>query len=219
MAAPRICVISSGLDRFHEPCTHILKKQIGLDKTPIDFYGMFWQPVNDDKLNQYVQGFANATIWTSPQRSFDDIPNAPKPPETNVKNFLSMIWGKYLLGQQMAEHGIWEKYDIFLYCRPDVCFDNVLDLAALQPHLAEYDLFIPTNGQWRGGINDQVCFGGRKLAVALSLFPEVTRYIQDGVLLHPETMLLHHLTKNGVRLAQFPIQNFIFRSETRFHVG
>lgn len=216
---PRICVLSSGLDRFHKPCSDIFKKQISLSQYPIDFYGMFWQPVNNEKLNDHAQGFRQSTIWTAPQRPFEDLPNLNKPPETNIKNFFSMAWGKWLLGNQMTIDGIWDQYDIFLYCRPDVCFDNSIYLPAIMEHLQSYDIFFPNNGHWRDGVNDQIAFGGRKMEVYLNLFQEILNYITQGIVVHPETMLKHHLLSHGLRIAQYPIQNYIFRDETRFHVG
>ncbi len=215
----RICVISSGLDRFHKPCSDIFKKQIGLDSHPIDFYGLFWKPVNDAKMADHLEGFRSATIWTAPQRTFDDIPNVPKPPETNVKNVLSMLWGKWLLGHHMTLEHVWDKYDLFLYCRPDVCFDNRLNWKLIWESMDNFDLLLTTNGHWRDGVNDQVAIGNRKLEVYLNLFAEFTNYIGEGVILHPETLLKHHLLRQGIRIAQYPAQNVIFRDETRFHIG
>jgi hypothetical protein len=215
----RICVITSGIGRFYDPCTFIVKKQLGLERNSIDFFGLLWEPVNDEQLKSYTNGFRHSTIWSSPQRQFDDLPDVYKAPETILKNFLSMSWGRWLLFQQMTQNNIWEQYDVFIYCRPDVCFNHSLNFSEMSTLLESHDLLVPSNGHWRGGINDQVAFGGRELATYLNMFPKIVQYIGDGVLLHPETMLLHHLNLNGVRHFKLPIVNYLFRSESEFSTG
>ena len=130
-----------------------------------------------------------------------------------------MIWGRWLLNQQLTEMNIWDQYDIFIYCRPDVCFDNRIYLPSLVQGLAENDILVPTNGHWRDGLNDQVCFGGRKMQVYLNLYQDVIQYVNGGVWMHPETLLKHHLEHHGVRVGQYPLQSFIFRDEAWFHLG
>jgi hypothetical protein len=220
MENSKICVLSSGLPRFQESCIEIFKKQIGVYSKSVDFYGLFWEPVSDYELKEkYLQGFNKIKIWTYPQRSFDDFPEVYKAPETNVKNFLSMVWGRWLLNRNIVENNLWNDYEIFIYIRPDVCFDNALDLNNLEPILVNNDLLFPSNGHWRNGINDQTFFGGRKLESALTLFGEIVNYVNEGVILHPETMLLHHLIKKNIRIVKYPIQNYIFRSNIAFNIG
>jgi hypothetical protein len=218
-ALPRICVISSGQDRVHKTCSDLFKKQILSHILPIDFYGLFWSPWDQEKLAQHLTGFRKNTIWTSPPRQFEECPDITSPPETKLKNFLSMAWGRWLLNQQMTENNIWDKYDIFIYCRPDVCFDNKIFLPSLIKGLAENEILFPMNGHWRDGLNDQVCFAGQKMQVYLNLFQDLAQYVSQGVLMHPETLLKHHMTHYNVRIAQYPLQSFIFRDEAWFHLG
>jgi hypothetical protein len=216
---PRICLISSGLDRFYESNTLLLKKQLGLDLIPIDFYGLFWEPVNSLKINAFSNGFHTSTVWTKPQRSFEDFNGINKAPETNTKNFLSMAWGRWLLAQQMKQYEIWDQYDIFIYCRPDVCLNSPINFDELLPILEKFDILVPSNGHHRGGVNDQLAIGGQKMFTYLNLFSEIANYIGEKILFHPETMLLHHLKVHDVQLAAYPFVNFIFRSDTKFDIG
>jgi len=220
-ASPRICVISSGLDRVYDNCSDIFKAQIALSKIPIDFYGLFWQPVDNGKMQKHLQGFHKTVLWTAAQREFGDLSSLVKHHETNAHNFFSMAWGKWLLGHHMTEQKIWDQYDVFVYCRPDVCFDAAIDLPSIFRQLQFQDIFIPLNGNdyWEGGVNDQVCFGGRGLSVYLNMFEHIVDYLKEGVVLHPETLLKHHLMKNDVRVAVYPVQSFLFVNETRFHRG
>lgn len=216
---PRICLLSSGLDRFYETSTNLLKKQLRVELIPIDFYGLFWEPVDLSKLNSFTNGFQKCTVWTSPQRAFENFENVNKAPETNIKNFLSMSWGRYLLFQQMNNYDIWNQYDIFIYCRPDICLNCPLDYNYISSILDKNDLLIPSNGQWRGGVNDQFAVAAQKMSVYLNLFPQIIKYIGESILFHPETMLMHHLKANDVQWATYPIQNFIFRNEDQFALG
>jgi dTDP-glucose pyrophosphorylase len=216
---PRICVLSTGLDRFHKSCSDKFKKQIGVHQHPIDFYGMFWQPVDEEKLNNYLKGFNRTIVLSAPQREFPDIPNVLKPPETNVKAFLSMAWGRRLLGHHMTENNLWDQYDLFIYCRPDVCFDHEIDYQQLLHYFESYDLCVPTNGHWRGGVNDQACFSGKMMPIYLNFFADIEKYMKQLIMFHPETLLKHHLVDHGVRIAQYPIRSIIYRDEMNWQPG
>ena len=218
-SAPRICFISSGFDRFYDTSTRLLKKQVGLDLTTIDYYGLFWEPVNSLKINEFINGFHKSTVWTAPQRFFEDLAEINKAPETNIKNFLSMTWGRWLLAQQMNQYEIWDKYEIFIYCRPDVCINSLINFDQLLPMLEKTDILVPLNGHHRGGVNDQLAIGGRKMFTYLNLFPQIASYINEKILFHPETMLLHHLKIHNVRLAVYPFESYIFRSDINFQLG
>lgn len=212
-------MLSSGLDRIHKPCSDILKNQILYPGLPVDFYGLFWEPWNQEKMEYHTKGFRQSTLWTAQPRDFSNFEVAFKPPETNVRNFLSMAWGRWLLDRQMTELGLWDQYDIFMYIRPDVCFGNKLFLPSIMHLMDSFDLFMPGNGHWREGINDQVCFGGRKLSIYLKLFEDIPKYMTEGLIFHPEIMLKHHLIRHGINAAEYPLQNFIFRNESWFHIG
>lgn len=216
---PRICLISSGLDRFYESNTLLLKKQIGVDLVSIDFYGLFWEPVNSLKVNKFLKGFNKSSVWTAPQRIFEDLGNIYKAPETNTKNFLSMAWGRWLLAQQLHLNEIWDQYEIFIYSRPDICLNSMINYNQILQILEKTDIIVPSNGHHRSGVNDQLAIGGRKMFTYLSLFPEIIKYIRENILFHPETMLLHHLKVNDIKIATHPISNFIFRSDTQFNLG
>lgn len=101
-----------------------------------------------------------------------------KAPETNVKNFLSMIWGRYLLLQKMNEDRIWDEYGIFIYCRPDVCLNSPLDYGYISSALQTYDPIVPSNVQWRGGINDKFAIGGKKISIYLDLLTHIIKYTE-----------------------------------------
>ena len=220
MDGMRICVISSGLDRFRKSCGDKFKQQVGVAKHPIDYYGLFWYPVESPIAHDYVKGFRRIVIWTTPQREFNDLPEGVlQAAETKPKNFFSMALGKHLLGDQLTIQHLWEQYDLFIYARPDICFDLQLEYVDIWEQLQSTDLLFPSNGHWRGGVNDQVCIGNRQMKSYLGLFAKLDQYIRDGVMVHPETMLKHHLTVERIRWSSYAVQNYIFRDEDSFQLG
>lgn len=218
-APPRICVLSSGLARVYKSCADIVKKQIGLPELPIDYYALFWDMDSITSLQDYTLDFRSSTLWSSPQRDFSEFPDINKAPETKLQNFFSMCYGRWLLAKTMRENGIWDNYDVFLYVRPDVCFDRPIDLAALLEFSNKNYIFLPANGHWRGGFNDQTAWGGRSMEVYLRLFEHLWDYVKEGVLLHPETMLKHHLARSGISVHISSTQSIIFRNETMILLG
>jgi hypothetical protein len=217
---PRVCVISSGIGRFFKRCSDLFHEQLQQTGVQIDFHGLFWEPLDQDGLSHYTKNFRKSEVHTSPIRLFNPCEiTAQKAPETNVGNFFSMAWGRYLLCRKMIDSGGFNRYDIFIYARPDVCLSKPINIAALKEYLTGYDILVPKNGHHRNGMNDQFCIANRQVAAYLSLFEFIPKYINDGVLLHPETMLKHHIATCGVRVAAIQIDSVIFRGETEFQLG
>ena len=217
---PRVCVVTSGQARLFQTCLDLLGNQLGLTQQPVDLLGLFWDDADLDKVRAATTGFRETTIWTHPRVQFsDDLSGYAKPPETNVHNFLSMIWGRRLLLDRLRESGAFERYDLFLFVRLDTCFNRPLDYAAMAAQLQAHDVLLPVNGHWRDGWCDQfVAARAPALQVWLGLADRVKAYLAEGVLLHPETLLKHHLVAAGLRQASL-VTTFIWRGESTFNVG
>jgi hypothetical protein len=219
-APPRICVVTSGQARIFRTCTDLLKRQLGVAEHPIDFHALFWDDADLDKTREALAGFRETTLWTHPRVQFnEDFSAYAKPPETNVHNFLSMIWGRRLLLDKLREAGAFERYDLFVFVRLDTCFNRPLDYAAIASLLQQHSALLPVNGHWRDGWSDQF-FAGRSAALQtwLGFADRVKGYLAEGVLLHPETLLKHHMVSNGLHAAPL-ITTFIWRSDVVFNVG
>jgi hypothetical protein len=218
-AAPRICVVTSGVARIYRTCTDLLCRQLGVAERAIDFHALFWDDADLDSVNQALAGFRSTTVWTSPRVQFEDLSAYPKPPETNVHNFLSMIWGRRLLRERLLEQGVFDRYDLILYVRLDTCFNKPLDYAVIDEKLRDHDVLLPVNGHWRDGWCDQFCAGRPPaLLTYLSFADRVKSYLAEGVLLHPETLLKHHMVQHGLRPAPL-LTTYIWRSDVVFNVG
>jgi hypothetical protein len=111
-------------------------------------------------------------------------------------------------------------FNAFCYTRPDVCLNDQISENLLNS-LADGNLYVPKNGHWRNGINDQFVLGRfPELKTYLSLYSKIsTYYHQKLVSLHPELMLHHHLKVNGLIANKLTCDNVIFRSEFKFAIG
>lgn len=228
-AKKRVCVITSGNVRVIDPCTGILLKQLRAAGHPIDFHAVFWDDSDLDAARAALSGLDSLTFWTVPRVNFvEDLSAYPKSPEVVVHNFLSMTWSRIQLRRKLEEHGVFDRYDVFVFVRLDNCFGPVdfnnpgpvLDYEGFDQLLTEYDALLPANGHWNNGWNDQfVAARASGMRKWLSLFDHVRAYLEEGVLLHPETMLRHHMERLDQRRGLVNLVNFLWRSETVFRVG
>ena len=219
--APRICVLTSGNVRVVRPCVEILCRQLGLAAHEIDVCAMFWDDSDLDAARAALPGVRSLTMWTTPRVNFvDDLGAFPKQPETVIHNFLSMTWSRVQLRRKLQEEGLFDRYDLFLFVRLDTCYSQPLDYAAMAQQLQHHDVLMPSNGHWRDGWNDQFCVARAPAMQAwLGLFEHIKAYLVEGVMLHPETLLRHHLERHGARRGVLNLVNFLWRSDSVFRVG
>jgi hypothetical protein len=220
-ARKRICVITNGNVRVVSPCTEILVRQLGLAANGIDVYAMFWDDADLELARSALPGARSLTLWTTPRVNFtDDLTMYPKPPETVIHNFLSMAWSRLQLRRKLLEEGVFERYDLFVLVRLDTCFGQVLDFAEMDRLLEQHDVLLPLNGHWNNGWNDQFCAArAPAMQTHLGLFDHVKAYLVQGVTLHPETLLRHHMERHGARRGLLNLVNYLWRSDTVFRVG
>lgn len=219
--ARRICIVTSGNARVVSPGTEILIKQLALAGNEIDVYATFWDDCDLEAARAALPGVRSLTMWTTPRVNFvEDLSAYPKRPETVIHNFLSMTWSRVQLRRKLQEDGAFERYDLFLFVRLDTCFGQVLDYADIDRMLDDHDILMPLNGHWSGGWSDQFCATrAPAMRTYLSLFEHVKAYLVEGVTLHPETLLRHHLERNGLKRGLLNLVNYIWRSDTKFQLG
>ena len=225
----RVCVLTSGNVRVIDPCTQILVKQLRAAGHAVDFHALFWDDSDLDAARAALGGLDSLTLWTTPRVNFaEDLSAYPKPPETVVHNFLSMAWSRIQLRRKLVDEGVFDRYGLFLFVRLDTCygpvdFNNpgpILDYDGMAQLLGSVDVLMPLNGHWNDGWNDQFCAAGAHgMHVWLSLFDHVRGYLEEGVTLHPETLLRHHLERHGARRGMINLVNYLWRSDTVFRVG
>lgn len=216
-----MCVVTSGNLRVISPCTEILLRQLGLADNDIDLHALFWDDCDLAVARAALGSLDSLTLWTTPRVNFtDDLSAYPKPAETVVHNFLSMTWARLQLRARLMADGVFDRYDLFAFVRLDTCYSRPLDFAAMDQSLARHDILLPQNGHWRDGWNDQFCVARAPAMQAyLGLFEHLRGYLEQGVLLHPETLLRHHMERHGARRGPLNLVNYLWRSDSVFQVG
>lgn len=221
--APHICLLMSGRASLYRSALQLLSQQLrpqGLEK--ISLFALFWDPISPTQAEELTHTFDEVCLWSAKAADYSAIPFARKPEETNSGNFLSMQAGRQLLLEQLMTSATFdpEHYDLFCYTRPDVCLNDQLSESLLDS-IANEAIYVPSNGHWRNGVNDQFALGRfLELKTYLSLYSNIaTYYAVDRVPMHPELMLRHHLKVNQIAVNKMACDNVIFRSEYKFAIG
>ena len=219
----RVCLLMSGRPSVYQSALQMLSKQLRpLGNERISLYALFWDPVTEEVSQKLHAAFDDVHLWGASAGDFSHIQFANKPEETNAGNFLSMQSGRQLLLEQLKVSSDFDasQFDVFCYTRPDVCLNDQIS-ADLFTNLADSAVYVPKNGHWRNGVNDQFVLGRyAALQAYLSLYSKISHYYScDHVTLHPEQMLAHHLRVNHLNVNKLPCDNVIFRSEFKFGIG
>ena len=218
-----ICLLMSGRPSVYHSALQMLSKQLrpkGFER--ISLFALFWEPVSPAVFEALDSTFDHVQLWSANAADFSELSFARKPDETNAGNFLSMQAGRQLLIEKLMASSEFDPtlYDAFCYTRPDVCLNDQISENLLDG-LADRNVYVPRNGHWRNGINDQFVLGRfPELKTYLSLYSKISSYYHlDRVSLHPELMLHHHLKVNGLIANKLSCDNVIFRSEFKFTIG
>lgn len=87
-------------------------------------------------------------------------------------------------------------YDVVIRLRYDI-----MPTVSIEPILNPGLFCIPAGNDHLDGINDQVAWGPLKdMLYYGNWFTEVVNLVQSGLLVHPETLLRHHLLRGGINL-------------------
>lgn len=221
--ASHICLLMSGRPSLYRSALQLLSKQLrpqGTEK--ISLFALFWEPISEAHAEELGCTFDQVQLWSANPLDFSVIPFARKPAETNSGNFLSMQAGRQLLLEQLMASDQFDprRYDVFCYTRPDVCLNDQLSSDFLS-RIAGEAVYVPKNGHWRNGVNDQFAIGQfSAIKTYLSLYSQIAAYYAaDRVQLHPELMLRHHLKAHQIAVNKLTCDNVIFRSEYKFAIG
>jgi hypothetical protein len=122
---------------------------------------------------------------------------------TRPYNFASMYYNNFkafeLIEEYMKETGI--KYDMVIKYRTDIVREEN-DLPIPDEDIKENSVYTLFDHNWDGGLNDQIGVGTfETMKLYSNLYNQLKEYlIQDNTVMHPETLLRHHLTKHNVNL-------------------
>ena len=126
-------------------------------------------------------------------------------PETNRQSLVRMLYGidraNVLKSDYEVANGF--KYDFVIRTRFDLEYLQPLELKNFN------DITIPIGWDHRGGYNDTFAYGSSEaMDYYSSLFNNLETYLNEGALLHPESILKYHLDKGpyGILRFHYPIK-------------
>lgn len=109
-------------------------------------------------------------------------------------------------------------YDIVIKLRADIVFFEEL----LLPEVIEKNtIYIPEGNDYPyhsydpfyhvEGINDHLAYGTfETMKVYSNVYKNIDNYCSNGRPYHPESLLLHHLQSNGLKIKRFRISYILF---------
>jgi len=170
---------------------------------------------NDSSINDIIDMFNPKNISVEDFNSFycnkiKQVANeiVPPFPETKPQNVLFQYYKIYKCFKQIYEP---EYYDFIIRSRFDLSFDYFVDL-----HSLTKGLYIPYGWDHREGINDLLAFGDwRSMELYCSLYENITQYMNDGCIVHPEYILKYHLNKMNIQ-PQRPFIKYYLRNNPVF---
>jgi hypothetical protein len=151
-------------------------------------------------LDEQIDLDINRSLYFKEQKLFTDYIdkfNNQKRPETPVNNVLQMFYRIYKCSQLKKEYENEKniKFDIVARFRPDLEFLNKVNFKFLNDN----EIVIPSEYNL-DGICDQFFYSNSKTYDKISeLYLNISNYIDEGCLFHPETLLLHHCCKNDIK--------------------
>lgn len=134
-----------------------------------------------------------------------NIDESRKAPECNPNNVLRM-W------ERRSFINLYDDISPEIICllRPDILISNKIDFAQLE--INNKTIYIPSGGDYRDGINDQMAIGSRSIiSTYCGLYQWWRNYYEKGVLFHAETMLKYHLERFEIEVKRLPTEVTILR--------
>jgi len=142
-----------------------------------------------------VQAFE---ISNANEQEFPKVNNIFEVQDTTLpfKMFYNVYQADQLRQQFEQIHNF--KYDLVIRTRTDVGIDRELDLSTL--NIQRNQIIMPDN-RWYGdpSCNDQFAIGNSdSMKIYSGLYDKIKEYNDNGTTFHPETLLGHHLSTNGI---------------------
>ena len=125
--------------------------------------------------------------------------------ETNPNSLVRMLYGINKANRLKSDYEVANgfKYDFVIRTRFDLEYSQPLELKNFN------DITIPIGWDHRGGYNDTFAYGSSEaMDYYASLINNLQTYLNEGALLHPESLLKYHLDKGpyGILRSSIPIK-------------
>ena len=183
-----------------------------------DFF-LSHSPELQEDLDGFKQLF-NPKILNNDKIVYPDVSNYPQKEDgkTNKHNTMCMYFNRKRvfedLKKYMEETG--EQYDLYISCRVDSYNISEMNYDLFQD-CTDKDIYIPylpvaspegVTGDY-GGINDQFAIGNFKaMETYMSLYDEIIDMLNEGTIIHPETLLLTYLNRKSMNIQRF---NYLYK--------
>lgn len=117
-------------------------------------------------------------------------------PENVYKMYRAIAYVNQVRADYARQQGL--AYDIVIRSRTDIMLDRPLPLTKLVG-VAQHCIVLPSNGHWRGGLNDQFAIAKPSdMDYYSGTHDNLDTYLATGAPLHPEQMLRRHLEAGGI---------------------
>jgi hypothetical protein len=126
------------------------------------------------------------------------------PPCVRIKNTISNLYTLKVVLNQVSSFNKYYNYNLVMKYRPDIIADEIPRLNNFL-NTQSNTILIPDchkHGYNGYSINDQIGIGTQDVMyIYLNFFSYIDQYLfKDNILLHPETLLHHHLSVNNINI-------------------
>lgn len=163
----------------------------------VDFFVSHTKNPNTNVLNDFINLYKPKIILESDE-VYPDVTKYKKRAETNPHNVMCMYLNRLSVFYKFKDYVISNNitYDLIISFRCDLWFEQKIDLGSIVNDTNNNCICIPSGCDY-GGINDQCAFGNMKtMNIYMTFFNQIINFLNNGIILHPETLLKHWLDSN-----------------------
>jgi hypothetical protein len=212
----RIAVLLYGRVRhFEKQYNHIMENIVQGNEA--DFF-LSHSPTQDteEELQQFIEMYkpkkvVNEMMIHADYSKYPILPGHPHPPYNMFCMQLNRLRVRNACIEYMNETGV--SYDIYVCHRVDMCLFSKYPLEDIQQRMNDEVIFIPYNQNYYWiGMNDAIAVGNfGAMMKYLSLYDYIYQILDQGVLVHPETVMLYYLYMIGLPVIRLDLDHNIVR--------
>jgi hypothetical protein len=183
----------------------------------VDFFISHSKTENKELVNNFIKLYNPKKIMENDEKFSFDYTKYVKHPLTNSFNTFCMFKNRNNVCKLFMEYANETNthYDIVISNRCDLLFHEKLNYIDLKKIIDNNIICIPEGNDWEGGINDQFAIGNyNTMTEYLQAYQSLYCILEDGIILHPETLLRFYLINKNIQIHRFPLKYDIQRYAT-----
>ena len=171
--------------------------------------------INIEHSTPYIDEFIELMGITPDRIQFErvispDFKSKTSSKDVNIDNVYGMFYHNKKCMDLIANYPI--KFDCVIKYRSDI--DN-FDKLIIPSSLSGNTVYIPKGSDWCGGVNDQIAYGNPDSMLRYSsVVNNISKYLAQGINIHPETLLAWHLRMNLMNTSRFTFVYSILRTSS-----